>query len=197
MQTVYNTSLLFCQTSLVLLIGCNAHLVRFPTQTASPYLGLPGSAAAAAAAAAAAGTTAWLKVRWVMLQMMQDWLALYKLDRKQLAALAANAQAAQAYEDYLHLTVQEVVEDLLAEFDEPEAEPAPGDLVKPAPAAAVLVLSHLLHSYLMHRQTVFLPKELCDQLDSCPWTAWILGPDLPHQLAIMSVQSTASAAAGM
>lgn len=107
-----------------------------------------------AAAAAAAGTTAWLKLgglcKMMMPQMMQDWLALYKLDRKQLAALAANAQAAQAYEDYLHLTVQEVVEDLLAEFDEPEAEPAPGDWVKLAPAATVLVLSRFLHSCLLH-----------------------------------------------
>lgn len=51
--------------------------------------------------------------------MMQEWLAKYKLDRKQLAVLAGNAQAAQAYEDYLQQTVVEVVEDLLAEFDEP------------------------------------------------------------------------------
>ena len=57
-------------------------------------------------------------------QMMQEWLALHKLDRKQLAALAGNAQAAQVYEAYLHQTVQEVMEDLLADFDEPE--PAQG-----------------------------------------------------------------------
>ncbi len=57
--------------------------------------------------------------------MMQDWLAVHKLDRKQLAALAGNAQAAQVYEDYLHQTVQEVVHDLLAEFDEPQ--PAEGE----------------------------------------------------------------------
>ncbi len=57
------------------------------------------------------------------MQMMQEWLALHKLDRKQLAALA---EAAQVYEAYLHHTVQEVMEDLLAEFDEPEPEPAQG-----------------------------------------------------------------------
>lgn len=60
------------------------------------------------------------------MQMMQEWLALHKLDRKQLAALAGNAQAAQVYEAYLHQTVQEVMEDLLADFDEPELEPAQG-----------------------------------------------------------------------
>jgi len=60
------------------------------------------------------------------MQMMQEWLALHKLDRKQLAALAGNAQAAQVYEAYLHQTVQEVMEDLLADFDEPEPEPAQG-----------------------------------------------------------------------
>jgi hypothetical protein len=58
-------------------------------------------------------------------QMMQEWLALHKLDRKQLAALAGNAQAAQVYEAYLHQTVQEVMEDLLADFDEPEPESEP------------------------------------------------------------------------
>ena len=60
------------------------------------------------------------------MQMMQEWLALHKLDRKQLAALAGNAQAAQVYDAYLHHTVQEVMEDLLADFDEPEPEPAQG-----------------------------------------------------------------------
>ncbi len=60
------------------------------------------------------------------MQMMQEWLALHKLDRKQLAALAGNAQAAQVYEAYLHQTVQEVMEDLLADFDEPQPEPAQG-----------------------------------------------------------------------
>ncbi len=59
------------------------------------------------------------------MQMMQEWLALHKLDRKQLAALAGNAQAAQVYEAYLHQTVQEVMEDLLADFDEPEPESEP------------------------------------------------------------------------
>ena len=59
-------------------------------------------------------------------QMMQEWLALHKLDRKQLAALAGNAQAAQVYEAYLRHTVQEVMEDLLADFDEPEPEPTQG-----------------------------------------------------------------------
>ncbi|DBA76675.1 TPA: hypothetical protein ACH3X2_008711 [Trebouxia sp. C0005] len=62
--------------------------------------------------------------------MMQEWLALHKLDRKQLAALAGNAQAAQVYEAYLHQTVQEVMEDLLADFDEPELEPAQDMSVK-------------------------------------------------------------------
>lgn len=52
-------------------------------------------------------------------QMMQEWLGQHKLDRKALAALASNAQAVQAYEDYLHNQVQDIMEDLLAEFDEP------------------------------------------------------------------------------
>ena len=52
---------------------------------------------------------------------MQDWLAQHKLDRKHLAVLAGNASAAQAYEDYLHATIEEVVEDLLAPFFEPPA----------------------------------------------------------------------------
>lgn len=56
--------------------------------------------------------------------MMQEWLGQHKLDRKALAALAGNAQAVQVYDDYLHSQVQEVMEDLLAEFDEPA--PAPG-----------------------------------------------------------------------
>ena len=51
--------------------------------------------------------------RWCGLQMMQDWLAGFKLDRKALAGLAGNAQAVQAYQDYLQATVQDVVEDLL------------------------------------------------------------------------------------
>lgn len=53
------------------------------------------------------------------LQMMQEWLGQHKLDRKALAALASNAQAVQAYEDYLRNQVQDIMEDLLAEFDEP------------------------------------------------------------------------------
>ena len=53
------------------------------------------------------------------MQMMQEWLGQHKLDRKALAALASNAQAVQAYEDYLHSQVQDVMDDLLAEFDEP------------------------------------------------------------------------------
>ena len=57
------------------------------------------------------------------LQMMQEWLGQHKLDRKALAALAGNAQAVQVYDDYLHSQVQDVMEDLLAEFDEPEAAP--------------------------------------------------------------------------
>ncbi|DBA81836.1 TPA: hypothetical protein ACH3X1_007555 [Trebouxia sp. C0004] len=57
--------------------------------------------------------------------MMQEWLALHKLDRKQLAALAGNAQAAQVYEAFLHQTVQQVMDDLLADFDEPEPESEP------------------------------------------------------------------------
>lgn len=51
--------------------------------------------------------------------MMQEWLGQHKLDRKALAALASNAQAVQVYEDYLRNQVQDVMEDLLAEFDEP------------------------------------------------------------------------------
>lgn len=49
----------------------------------------------------------------VCLQMMQDWLARYKLDRKALAGLAGNAQAVQAYQDYLQATVQDIVDDIL------------------------------------------------------------------------------------
>lgn len=56
-------------------------------------------------------------------QMMQEWLGQHKLDRKALAALAGNAQAVQVYDDYLHSQVQDVMEDLLAEFDEPAAAP--------------------------------------------------------------------------
>ena len=51
--------------------------------------------------------------------MMQEWLGQHKLDRKALAALSSNAQAVQAYEEYLRNQVQDVMEDLLAEFDEP------------------------------------------------------------------------------
>lgn len=51
--------------------------------------------------------------------MMQEWLGQHKLDRKALASLASNAQAVQVYEDYLRNQVQDVMEDLLAEFDEP------------------------------------------------------------------------------
>lgn len=53
------------------------------------------------------------------LQMMQEWLGQHKLDRKALAALASNMQAVQLSEDYLRNQVQDVMEDLLAEFDEP------------------------------------------------------------------------------
>lgn len=56
---------------------------------------------------------------------MQEWLGQHKLERKALAALAANAQAAQLYEDYLRLQVEDVMEDLLAEFDGPVPESAP------------------------------------------------------------------------
>ena len=59
--------------------------------------------------------------------MMQEWLGQHKLDRKALAALASNAQAVQVYEEYLRNQVQDVVEDLLAEFDEPA--PAQGTCV--------------------------------------------------------------------
>lgn len=37
-------------------------------------------------------------VAW--LQVMQDWLAERKLDRKALAALAANAAAVESYKDH-------------------------------------------------------------------------------------------------
>lgn len=37
--------------------------------------------------------------------MMQDWLAERKLDRKALAALAANAVAVEAYSDYARCEV--------------------------------------------------------------------------------------------
>ena len=54
--------------------------------------------------------------------MMQDWLAMYKLDRKALAALTGNAQAVQTYQDYLQLTVQDVMEDILSALEPPASE---------------------------------------------------------------------------
>jgi hypothetical protein len=45
--------------------------------------------------------------------MMQDWLAMYKLDRKALAALAANLAAVEAYEEYTAQVVMAVVADLV------------------------------------------------------------------------------------
>ena len=59
--------------------------------------------------------------------MMQEWLGQHKLERKALAALASNAQAVQLYEDYLRLQVEDVMEDLLAELDEPEPALAQGN----------------------------------------------------------------------
>lgn len=56
------------------------------------------------------------------MQMMQDWLAMYKLDRKALAALAGNAQAVQSWQDYLQMTVQDVVQDMLSVLEPPAAE---------------------------------------------------------------------------
>lgn len=68
----------------------------------------------------------WLDLQYstLGLQMMQEWLGQHKLDRKALAALASNAQAVQVYEQYLRNQVQDVMEDLLADFDEPS--PAQG-----------------------------------------------------------------------
>ena len=60
--------------------------------------------------------------RILLLQMMQDWLGEHKLDRKQLVGLASNAQAAQTYQDYLNQTVLQVVDDMLAQFDEPSPD---------------------------------------------------------------------------
>lgn len=51
--------------------------------------------------------------------MMQDWLTMHKLDRKALAALSGNAQAVQTYQDYLQMTVQDVVEEIISVLDPP------------------------------------------------------------------------------
>lgn len=58
----------------------------------------------------------------VALQMMQDWLTLNKLDRKALAVLSGNAQAVQMYQDYLQISIQDVVEDILSVLDPSAAE---------------------------------------------------------------------------
>lgn len=63
------------------------------------------------------------------MQMMQEWLGQHKLDRKALAVLAGNAQAVQLYDDYLRTQVQDVMEDLLAEFD--ESPPVQGEHTEP------------------------------------------------------------------
>ena len=79
------------------------------------------------------------------LQMMQEWLGQHKLDRKALAALAGNAQAVQVYEDYLRQQVQDVMEDLLAEFDEPA--PAQGTHLNMSHAPAFITHSSVSVAY--------------------------------------------------
>ena len=50
------------------------------------------------------------------LQMMQDWLNHYKLDRKALAAFAANAAAASNYEEWTLEQASRAVEDIVAKL---------------------------------------------------------------------------------
>ena len=50
----------------------------------------------------------------VCLQMMQDWLNHYKLDRKTLSAFAANAAAASNYEEWTLEQASRAVEDIVA-----------------------------------------------------------------------------------
>ena len=48
--------------------------------------------------------------------MMQDWLNHYKLDRKTLAAFAANAAAASNYEEWTLEQASRAVEDIVAKL---------------------------------------------------------------------------------
>lgn len=50
------------------------------------------------------------------LQMMQDWLNHYKLDRKTLSAFAANAAAASNYEEWTLEQASRAVEDIVAKL---------------------------------------------------------------------------------
>jgi len=57
-------------------------------------------------------------------QMMQDWLSQYKLDRKALAALAANLAAVEAYEEFAAQEVASLLEDLVDSVAEGGSPPS-------------------------------------------------------------------------
>ena len=50
---------------------------------------------------------------WFWVQMMQDWLEARKVDRKLLAALSANVQAFEAYQEYCAYEASNVLGDMV------------------------------------------------------------------------------------